>query len=127
MKTIICPLFVFINGKKYIINLNNYHTWHHHVRNKIKKAYVAAIMYQLGGTKFQTPIGLNLKYFKSSRRKCDRANIYSLHEKFFCDALTQLGCIADDSDEYIAYSKTEKVVYDKENGRVEITIEEGVE
>ena len=47
----------------------------------------------------------------------------SIHEKFFCDAMTEYGCIADDNDDYIKSTKYLSGGIDKENPRVEIIIE----
>lgn len=132
---IISPLAVYLprktmKDKKYILNLNNYRNWHYIVSNKVKEAYNSYIGEQLIPfsvqllTKPYNKVSLTFKYFKGSKRKCDRANIYCIHEKFFCDALVHCGVIEDDSDEYIKQSIYLPVEYDKDNPRVEIEINE---
>ena len=103
---IIAPLYVMLprktkEDKKLIINLNNYRNWHYIISNEAKKKYKEELHDQLCDLKLKTPINLEFRYFKGSERKCDRANVYSIHEKFFCDALVEYGCIPDDSDEYL--------------------------
>jgi len=124
---IVAPLYVMlprkrVPDKKVIINLNNYRNWHHIISNDAKKMYKTSIMSQIEGKAFREPIRLKFQLYRGSNRKTDKANVLSIHEKFFCDALVECGCITDDSDEYIEdqyYAKTE---FDKENPRVEITI-----
>lgn len=124
---IIAPLYVLlprktIPDKKMIINLNGYRNWHYITSNEVKKKYKEELHSQLFNLKLKTPIKLEFKYFKGSKRKCDRANIYSIHEKFFCDALTEYGCIPDDSDEYLDDVRHRRTQIDKNNPRMEIII-----
>jgi hypothetical protein len=125
---IVAPLFVVLPRKtkadrKMIINLNNYRNWHYIVSNLIKIVYKETILEQLVRLPYFTePIKLVFKLFKGSNRKSDRSNVLSIHEKFFCDALTDCGCIVDDADEFIKETKYISGGIDKENPRVEITI-----
>jgi len=125
---IISPLKIEIprktmKNKEYILNLNNYRNWHYIVSNQIKDAYTFAMGKQLSGLRFKK-IKIILKYFKGTERKCDRANIYCIHEKFFCDALVCHGVIEDDNDDFIKESVYLAVELDKVNPRVEIEIQE---
>ncbi len=124
---VISPLAVYLprktmKDKKYILNLNNYRNWHYIVNNQIKARYCLEMRSQLSEIKPCGTITLSFKYFKPSKRKCDRANIYAIQEKFFSDALVYYGIIKDDSDEYIARSIYEPVELDRKNPRVEIEI-----
>jgi Holliday junction resolvase RusA-like endonuclease len=126
-KKIIAPLQVFLprktkEDKKVIINLNGYRNWHYIISNEVKKKYKEAIKSQLNGLKYTEPIRLTFKLFKGSKRISDRANVLSIHEKFFCDALTECGVIDDDNDEFIKETKYISGCIDRENPRVEITI-----
>ena len=123
------PLFVVLprktmQDKKVIINLNNYRNWNFIVNNIIKKKYKEQLENVLAPLKLKTPIKLTFKLYRASNRITDRANVLSIHEKFFCDALTEWNCIEDDSDEYIQETKYITGGLDKENPRVEIIIEE---
>jgi len=103
---IISPLAVYLPRKtmlpkKYILNKNNERNWYFLLSNKIKQAYKAAVEAQLRGLTLTPPISLNMTYYKPTARRSDRANVLCIHEKFFCDALVECGCMDDDSDEYI--------------------------
>ena len=78
---------------------------------------------QLYHLKFKR-VGLNFILFNADKRKSDRANKLSVHEKFLCDAMVFYGCIQDDTDEFIIYSNYSSGKIDKKNPRVEILIEE---
>ena len=121
MVHVTAPIQVYTN-KKHIINLNKYRNWHYRVSNQIKKQYCEELYEQLYKLKLTTPIDLIFQLYKGSNRKIDKANIYSIHEKFFCDALVNYGCIEDDNDDYIYEVKHNAAIYDKENPRMDITI-----
>lgn len=123
------PLSVIIaenkaRGKSYIINLNNYRNWHYRTSNNIKIAYKEAVMSQFEGLTINAPVSISLVYYKGSNRRSDRANVLSIHEKFFCDALVEAGCIPDDNDIYIKQTTYLSGGIDRRNPRVEIIIEE---
>ena len=107
--------------KKYIINFNNYHIWHNQVRNQIKQKYAEIVQSKLPNIRFNI-FTTNYKLFKGSKRKCDKNNVYFLHDKFFCDAMVKAGLVEDDDDEHYISTNFAQVQYDKENPRVEITV-----
>jgi len=110
--------------KKIILNLNIYRNLHHRINNDAKKQYNLLMKKQLQKKKFKTPVEIDFRYFKGTRRKCDKANILSIQEKFFCDALVHYKCIPDDNDEYIGLTRYLPTKYDRGNARVEIIIKE---
>lgn len=121
------PLFVTLPRKtkadrKFIINLNNYRNWHYLVSNQIKESYKVSLHDKLSGIKFKGKIKLHFVLYQGSKRRVDRANVLSVHEKFFCDALTAYGCIADDNDNFIEETRYTSGQVDKENPRVEVII-----
>ena len=122
------PLDVYLPRKtmpdrKYIINLNNYRNWNFIVNNQIKQVYKENLRDKLEWIMLECPIWLTFTYFKWSNRRSDRANVLSIHEKFFCDALTEYWCIPDDADQYVKYTKYQWWEVDKSNPRVEVLIE----
>lgn len=126
MIKIISPLAVYLprktkEDKKMILNFNVVNGLHFIIYNDMKKIYTKMISEQLKGVKFNK-VQIEFRYFKGSKRKCDRANVYSIHEKFFCDALVKCGCLEDDSDEFIIQSVYLPTKYDKEKPRVEIYV-----
>ena len=123
------PLFVMlprktIPDKKYIINLNNYRNWNFIVSNQVKKAYSEIAKGTLSDFVAQDgcKVGLVFTLFKGSKRRIDRANVLSIHEKFFCDAMTDAGCIPDDNDEFVAWTHYCSGELDRTDPRVEIQI-----
>jgi len=127
-KTIISmPLYFDIGVKKikrHYINLNNYRNWHFQVSNKLKHMYKERAGEIIKGLKFDNPIKIKFVLWKKDKRKGDRANPLCIHEKFFCDALTEFGCIPDDEDEYIVSSHYYTGGIDREDPRVDIIIQE---
>lgn len=112
--------------KKYHFNLNNYRNWHPHLSNELKKRYKDIAKHKLedGFDSLEDPIELTFIMYRGDKRKVDRANVLSIHEKFFCDALVELGFIQDDNDKYITSSHYYSGGVDKANPRVDIIIKE---
>ncbi|WP_211232719.1 hypothetical protein [Marinobacterium litorale] len=67
-------------------------------------------------------IGLILTVYPGTRQLTDVANVCSIHEKFFADALVELGKLPDDNYLYLPESGARFGAVDPENPRVEITI-----
>jgi hypothetical protein len=132
-KTLIsAPLHVMIPRKtmppkKYILNLNYYRNWQGHQSNTIKIAYKEYFKDILENLKFPYRITIDFVLWKGSARSTDRANVLCIHEKFFCDALTEYGCIPDDNDNYIVSQTYRTGGIDRQNPRVDITITEYLE
>ncbi len=126
--TFYAPLFIILakssKGKRYHLNLNNYRNWHSSVNNNLKKRYKEIVAAQLKGVKLKAPIEIKFTYIKCQDRKVDRANILSVHEKFFCDALVEMGCLPDDNDQFINKTTYVSAALDREFGRVEIEVTE---
>jgi len=126
MVVIQVPLYISANrpgSKKYYLNLNNYRNWHYQVSNNLKVKYKEMVAPQLEGLSFKR-IGIQFILFWGSKRRVDRANVLSIHEKFFCDALVEAGCIEDDNDTFLEYTHYTTGGIDRENPRCEIWIEE---
>lgn len=125
MIKIISPLFVYtsnsFSARKYVLNLNIYRNQHFRLEHKVKKCYTEIMMEQLMHLKLETPIKLHYRLFKG-RKGGDRNNPLSIHDKYFCDALTHYGCIPDDNDDYIESQFFETAGVDRKNPRVEILI-----
>ena len=121
------PLAVFLPRKtmpekKYTINLNYYRNWKFFVSNQIKEVYKECLEDTLKNLRFKGKITLIFTLYWGSKRRVDRSNVLSIQEKFFCDALTFYGCIADDNDNYIEETRYRTGDIDKENPRVEVEI-----
>ena len=120
------PLFIEINGKKHHINLNNYRNWFYQLSNKIKKEYKKIAEYKLRDKKGIKLGRVKLEFVmhRKDKRKVDRSNVLSIHEKFFCDALVELGFLEDDNDNFIVSTTYKTGDIDKINAGVAITIQE---
>lgn len=125
--TISMPLFLETGVRtkiKRFINMNVMNNLHFQVRGTVKKSYEKLAWTKIHRIKFHKMITLEFVLWKADERKGDRANVLSMHEKYFCDALTKSGCIIDDNDKYI-----ERTIYrtgglDRANPRVDIIIRE---
>ena len=111
-------------GKKYYINMNQYRNWRFAVSNAIKVKYKEIVSPQFEGLIINAPIKLTFTLHRNDKRKGDRANVLSIHEKFFCDALVEAGCIPDDNDDFIVSTTYVTGQILPKKGRVIITIEE---
>jgi len=109
--------------KKDYINLNLYRNWHFQKSNQIKKRYKEIAYPQIKDLRFNA-IKLSFALYRANNRLVDRANLLSIHEKFFCDALVECGCIEDDNDDIIVSTYYYTAGIDKENPRVEIFIDD---
>ena len=127
MKTFVSPTFIMLPRKrtkdrKIALNLNVYRNTHHNILNTIKQQYNEIMKPQMEGVILKTPISIEFRYFKPTHRESDKANVLSIVEKFFCDALEHWGCIPRDNDEFIKVHTYLPTRYDKNNGRVEIKV-----
>lgn len=119
------PLFVMIGKKKRVkkvINLNYYRNYHFRVNHQVKKAYQEIVAQRTAHIPKLEKIRLEFTLFKKSRVQKDKANFLSIHEKFFCDSLTQTGILDDDTDDYIIEQHYKPSLIDKNYPRVEINI-----
>lgn len=121
------PLFVILprktkKDKRVALNLNIYRNLHYLISNQAKHVYKEQMAPQLKGVRFDKPIEITFTLYKASNRRVDRANVLSIVEKFFCDAMTELGCIEDDNDDFIKATHYYSGGKDKDNPRVEIDI-----
>lgn len=67
-----------------------------------------------------TPVNVRALYFMPDRRKCDLVNLLEAT----CDILVKARVLSDDNSRVVASHDGSKVLYDKENPRVEICVQE---
>ena len=106
--------------------LSAYRNQHNHLEYQVKKIYLAEMYPQLKSVKLKTPISISYTLFKTTNHQINRANIISIVDKYFCNALQKYGCIPNNSDEYIHSTHYLSGKRDCHNPRVEIEIIEGV-
>ena len=124
---IIAPLYIDIErktmkNKRYYVNMNTYRNLHHRVNGMLKKKYLEAVREQLEGIKIETPCEIIYRVIKPSKRRLDKMNVVSVTSKYLLDAITELGCWEDDSDDFVKKETILPTEYEKDNGRVEILI-----
>lgn len=133
---IISPTFILVPrktkaAKKVYLNLNGYRNWHFVVSNNLKKAYKAIIAQRMedaglepGKCTIAGPVAISYQIVYNSKRRRDKGNVLSVVQKFFLDALVELGYLPDDCDDVINQETFLKPIYDKssEDCYVEITV-----
>ena len=124
---ITAPLYIDIErktmkDKRYYVNMNTYRNLHHRVNGMLKKKYLEAVREQLEGIKIETPCEIIYRVIKPSKRRLDKMNVVSVTSKYLLDAITELGCWEDDSDDFVKKETILPTEYEKDNGRVEILI-----
>lgn len=119
------PLQIFVGKRKFILNLNNYRNTHYRVLNNAKVTYKMLMKKQIEKLpRLQPPIQITYTVFKGDKRNCDIGNICSVHQKFFEDALVELGKLPDDNHNMIKRSIFEWGGIDRLNPCVQVMIEE---
>lgn len=121
MYTLISPL----RTKEMVLNLNQYRNAHYFKLNNSKTSYKAIMKTQIEQLPVFNKVSITYTVFFGSKRKTDISNVCSIVDKYFCDALVELGKLPDDNYDYI-----KEVIYkfggiDKNNPRVEITLSSG--
>ena len=109
--------------KDWTLNLNQYRNTHYQTLNKAKVVYKELIKDQLLGFICVHPITIEYTLFVKTQRRMDIGNVLSVHQKFFEDALVELSCIPDDDYHWIPQVVFSYGGQDKDNPRVEITIQ----
>ena len=119
------PLEIQISkNKKFILNLNNYRNTHYQSLNKSKVNYSEEVKSILGDIQETfNQVRLIYTYFPKDKRKRDISNICSIVDKYFCDALVDLGLIPDDNFDHVKEVTYRFGEIDKNNPRVEVVIE----
>ena len=110
-------------GDKYYLNLNKYRNTHYQTLNNMKIAYKKHMQSQiLSLPLFTTPIRVAYIVRPINLRSFDLGNIVAVHQKFFEDALVELGRIPDDSYKHIYENRQLFGGVDNTNPRVTIYI-----
>ena len=108
--------------KKFILNLNNYRNTHYLVLNKVKINYKAIIYEQVMALPVFNKIAMLYTVYPKTKRLTDIANVCSVHDKFFADALVELGKIPDDNYLFLPEVGYRFGKVDPTNPRVDIEI-----
>lgn len=119
------PLSIPLSKKKsFTLNLNTYRNAHHFILNTAKIKYKEIVLSQIQQLPKFKKVSLIYTFYPNSKRHYDVANVCSIVDKFFCDALVELGHLPDDNYEYLPTVTYKMGCIDKDNPRVEIQIKE---
>lgn len=120
----ISPLWVQVGKRKIILNLNQYRNTHFRILNNAKIAYKNYMGDQIRKIKgkYKGKCCVIYTVYKGDRRDFDIGNICSIHQKFFEDAMVELGRLEDDTFEFIPLVIFCHGGIDKDNPRVEIEV-----
>lgn len=85
------------------------------------KAYEEASLWQIHGVGggIDVPVNVKCVYYMETKRRVDLVNLLEAT----CDILVRAGVLKDDDSKIVAAHDGSRVLYDKANPRVEITIE----
>jgi Holliday junction resolvase RusA-like endonuclease len=104
------------------LNMNRFMNLHYIMKNNAKKVFFEVMRDQLEGVTIDTPVNITYQIFNPQKRKRDKMNAISVVSKFLLDAITHYGCWEDDNDDFVKTETLLPTVYDKNNGRIEVTI-----
>lgn len=97
------PSVVGLSKKKdWILNLNNYRNAHYLVLNKAKVNFKELVTTEISKLPvFEELFNIEYVLYRDTHRHCDVANVCSIVDKFFCDALVEAGKLPDDNYDYL--------------------------
>lgn len=85
------------------------------------KDYENACLWQIKGHRtIDNPVNVKCTYFMPTRRRCDLVNL----QEATLDILVKAKVLADDNSNIVRSMDGSRVLYDRDNPRVEIEIEE---
>ncbi len=130
---VVAPFAVYLprkttKDKRIPINLNWYRNSQHFESNAAKLQYLSDVREQLEGVILKPPFNVEYQVFKPTKRRLDKMNVVAISSKFLLDAMSTLGVIPDDNDDYVKDELILPTVHDKGNERVVVkfkTIKEG--
>lgn len=128
MAAIIAPLRIYLGmtrakkEKWFSLNLNEYRNANFHTLNKSKILFKEEMKQQISSLPLLHNIAIQYKLFPKTRRELDVSNVCSIVDKYFSDALVELGKLPDDNYKYL--SRVEYVFghVDSNFPRVEVKI-----
>lgn len=100
---IIVPTVVGLSkNKNWILNLNNYRNAHYQILNKAKVNFKHLVTKEISKLPvFKRIDSIEYSLYRDTHRHCDVANVCSIVDKFFCDALVEAQKLPDDNYEYL--------------------------
>lgn len=125
MHKLISPLRVLKSKDKlFTLNLNIYRNENRFTLDKAKVNYKELMREQIEALPVFSKLRITYVYYPANKHLCDIGNICSVVDKFFADALVELGKLPDDNYLYVPELVFRFGSIDKTNPRVEIFLEE---
>lgn len=118
------PLSIPLTKKKgFRLNLNNYRNLHYRLLNNAKVLYKDIMKEQIinHNNKYEKVV-IVYTIYAPNKRGFDVGNVASIHQKFFEDALVELGGLTDDRYDYIPMCIYMFGGIDTANPRVDIEV-----
>lgn len=118
------PISLQLGSKRFYLNMNVYRNAHYYILNNAKHLFKELIKDDISKLPIMGAIEVEYCLYPGSKRLCDISNVCCVVDKFFSDALVELGKLEDDN-----YTCITKITYcfgsiDKENPRVQVTLKE---
>lgn len=111
------------NPKKVPLNLNHYRNAHPATLNNMKIMFKEIVKTKLPKHVFTEPIKITYTLYIGSLTKVDISNVLSIVDKYFQDALSELGVIKDDNWEHVKEVNFKFGGLDRSNPRVKAQVE----
>ena len=108
--------------KGWILNLNQYRNTHFRTLNTVKINYKECMRSQIATGPKYNKIACIYTVYPKDRRSFDLGNVCCIHQKFFEDALVELGKLPDDNYNYIPLVVYQFGKVDPLKPRVEVKI-----
>lgn len=108
--------------KGWILNLNQYRNTHFRTLNTVKINYKLAMESQIATGPSYKRVACIYTVYPANRRSFDLGNVCCIHQKFFEDALVELGKLPDDNIDYIPLVIYQFGKIDSEKPRVEVEV-----
>lgn len=113
-------------NKKYWLNMNNYRNWHFRNLSKTKIDFKEAIRQQIEQLPNLSDLWGQVEFsytlFPPSKGRRDLTNSLSVIDKYFADALVELGKLKDDDISIVCAVSCNAGNIDKANPRMEVVI-----
>lgn len=123
MWTISLPLAVPVSSNKwFFLNLNHYKNAHHRTLTTAKKEFMKRVRPLLHEIPRLERILIAYSLFTPDKRKIDTANVCSVVDKWFSDALVEFGKLEDDNCKILPIVAFRFGGVDNINPRVDATI-----
>lgn len=101
------------------VNLNNYRNAPFHLLSDVKIRFKEAVADQVNKLPTMNQVAISYHLFPGSARLTDVANVCSVADKFFSDALVELGKLPDDNYTFLLGTQYLFGAVDRKNPRVE--------